>query len=285
MKPELECIKEQTLKDYPVNLILEITTACNLKCTCCPHPNMVRPKNQTMDENLYRQIIDQVSPETTVWFAFMGEPLLFDGIIGYIEYATQKGVKTALNTNGMLLRKYANDLIYSGIDKVYVSVDAMRGSTYEKIRKGGSLIRVEDGVAAIAGKLDVTVQFVVSDENRKEEDDFIHYWTEHGVKVKVRRRLGWGQAVDAPDLDMEHCMPCPWLMRQMVILYNGEVAQCDADYEGKFSAGNVIESSIYGIWNSALLSRRQRHIDGDFNFEPCKNCKDWQVGKSRIYLP
>ena len=74
-------------------------------------------------------------------------------------------------------------------------------------------------------------------------------------------------------------------MRQMVILNDGRVAQCDADFEGQHVAGNINNESIYDVWNGELKKRRDMHVTGNYQFLPCSECDDWQIGKSEFYKP
>ena len=45
IKPNLKDVKE-TLEDYPfpVDIIVEVTRHCNLKCIMCPYPQLKRSK-------------------------------------------------------------------------------------------------------------------------------------------------------------------------------------------------------------------------------------------------
>lgn len=295
--------KTLKLTPYPVNLVLEIISSCNLRCLACPYPNLKREKGQKMSEKLYQKIINEVaenSPkDTIVWYAFMGEPLMLGKeLFNRVKYAKAKGIKNIyLNTNANLLNDELADLaIESGIDKIIISVDAYKESSYNQIRKGGDLNLLKKNTINLLNKLkknnlekpEITVQFIVMEENKSEEEEFKNFWLNKGAQVKIRRKLGWGGSIESKDLIIpqeERDMPCPWLMRQMIILWNGQTAQCDADYEGAYSAGDVNEKSVYDVWNGKLLERRKRHINNDFDFKPCNGCSDWQVGLSEFHKP
>lgn len=302
-QPDLKKLRE-TLKltPYPINLIIEATTFCNLRCKSCPYPFLERPKGK-MGDGLYNKIIDEIaaySPqETIIWFAFMGEPLsLGKDLFKMVKYAKDKGIKnTYLNTNALFLNEEAGDgLIESGLDKIIVSIDAFNEEAYQKIRVGGNYELLKSNTLQLIKtikernltKPEIVVQFIVMDENRAEEELFKKYWLKQGVTVKIRRKLGWGGSVTAEDLIIpqdKRDMPCPWLMRQMVVLWDGRVAQCDADYEGIYSAGDINKQTIFEVWNGELKKRRTRHLQNDFDFKPCSGCNDWQVGLSEIYKP
>jgi len=302
-KIDLNEIK-RTLKitDYPVQLIIEAIGICNLSCSICPYPKLKREKG-TMSDKLYRKIIDEISvksPEGTyLWFAFMGEPtLLGKKLFEMIKYAKDKGIKhTCLNTNGNLMsREISEWIIYSGLDQIYFSVDAFTENIYKKVRNGVDYHKVKDGILLLlkeikTKKLDkpeVIVQFIITEDNAGEEEDFKKFWLSRGATVKIRRRLGWGGEWENKELNIPQAqrdMPCPWLVRQMIILWDGRVAQCDADYEGLYCQGNINEQTIYEVWNGELKEKRERHCSNNFDFKPCDQCKDWQVGLSEIYRP
>lgn len=279
------------MTNYPVNLVLEMCSVCNLRCIMCPYPDMKRPRGY-MGKELYEKIINEISlnspKDTTLWFAFMGEPLLHTAIFSRIEYAKKKGIENLyLNTNATMVNPdVADTLKNSGIDKIFVSVDAFKNETYGKIKgvPAAALDIIEEKIEHLLdASLDVTVQFISMPENEAEEENFKNLWMKRGIRVKVRRALGWGGNIETVPPKTKRDIPCPWLMRQMIILWDGCVAQCDGDYEGDYSPGDINDSTIYEVWQHKLHDLRKRHIEGDYNFEPCKNCSDWSVGLSELY--
>jgi hypothetical protein len=39
------------------------------------------------------------------------------------------------------------------------------------------------------------------------------------------------------------------------------------------------------LWMGELRARRERHLRCDFDFDPCRDCGDWQCGRSEIVAP
>lgn len=292
----------ETLKElpFPALVIVEISGYCQLKCVMCPYKELDRAKG-IMDFSIYKKIADEISnkyPNTQLWLAIMGEPLLLGKkLMDYVKYAKDRDIEVILNTNGMLLdvetfREFANRL-----DKIIVGLDAYSMEVYRKIRVGGDFDRVKKNILGILGESkklklwgpEIVVQFITMDENKDEVEQFKKYWLGKGATVKIRKRLGWGDAIEGYGLDMDagskERIPCPWLMRTISIEWNGNIAQCDADYEGLYKAGNIKENSIEEIWNGELKERRSKHWDKDFDFTPCNKCNDWQVGVSDWFYP
>jgi radical SAM protein with 4Fe4S-binding SPASM domain len=101
----------------------------------------------------------------------------------------------------------------------------------------------------------------------------------------VRRKIG-GSTVETylRKMDVKR-VACPWLMRTAMIHWDGSVVQCGSDHEGKYSVGNISESSLYELWNGPLKERREKHLNNNYEFEPCTSCSDWACGISEWYLP
>lgn len=282
------------LYDFPINVIVETSSYCNLKCPICPNPFMKRKKGN-MEFKVFKKVVDeiaQVKPDTTLWLALLGEPLInHSQLIKGIRYAKDKGLKDVrLNTNGLLLNEeISRNLVDAGLDYVLISVDAYQQSTYEKIRVGGALWKLEENVQyllSIKGKLKVVTQFIVMEENESELEEFKLSWLEAGAIVKVRPKLSWGNTIEAKNLNLEQkdrTYPCPWLMRTVSIQWTGRLAQCDFDFEGEYSPGDINKQTIKEIWDGEILKRRQKHIAGDFTHPLCSTCKDWQVGLAVYY--
>jgi radical SAM protein with 4Fe4S-binding SPASM domain len=254
-----------------------------------------------MEFRLWEKIVGEVahkSPGTKIWPALMGEPLLMGNtIFEWIGFAKDMGIQyIALNTNLQAFKQEMLDPLFnSRVDEVLVGFDGITPGTYEKIRVKGKFERLLRALELILEEKEqrgtsypqITLQFIVMDENEHEEQAFIDYWMKSGrkVKLKIKPRTGWADAVKPwsgivnVSQDSRH-LPCTWLLRQMTIFWNGKVPQCDGDYNGLTDFGDVNTQTIEEIWNSKLKKIRNRHMNLDFNFSPCNKCEDWQAGRS-----
>jgi len=261
----------------------------------CARPKMTR-KLGIMNMRLFRKIIDeiaQINPSVRVWMVFIGEALIIKyRLFWMIHYAKRKGLTdVVLNSNGTLLdEEAALGLIESGLDAIYVGIDAFTPETYNKLRVGGNYERVVNNVNSLlelkrklgANKPQVFVQFVETEENKGEKDDFTKYWTKVGAIVKIRPKVSWAGTVEAKNLTSRKRHPCYWCMRTFNICWDGRVALCSADYDAKFVAGNVNNDSIQSIWLGQLKKIREMHLKANYNQLPpfCRDCKDWQGAKA-----
>ena len=302
IKPDIESVKK-TLQRYPfpVDVIVETIAYCNLRCIMCPQPELKRQRGE-MNFEIFKKIADEVakeSPTTRMWLALMGEVLLMgDKAIQMIEYAKNIGVGSIhLNTNAEIMEPNISDqLIALGVDEIIVGMDAFTKETYDQIRVGGDFNKTVDNIKYLLNKQQelgvsnpkVVMQIIVMDENEHEVEQFKSYWLEQGAIVKIRPKLGWGTGVKAENLNLpeaERTFPCPWLTRTVSIQWDGRFGQCDADFEGEYSPGDIRIQTIQEVWDGELAKRRERHWAGDFSHELCKNCKDWSAGRSQFFYP
>lgn len=79
---------------FPVNLDIEPTEACNLKCVMCPTGFNGAADKRMIDMGLTRRLIDEAAAHGTysVKFTFRGEPALHTGLVEMVRYAKAKGI-------------------------------------------------------------------------------------------------------------------------------------------------------------------------------------------------
>lgn len=287
----------QEATEFPRVILIDNCNACNLRCSMCDHQNMKHyRKTQLMNLGLYQKIIDEIAlenPKIRVWEIFFGDPFMCFDMPSRISYAKEKGLQdVVLNSNGVRMTKTRSQaVIEAGLDAMYVGIDAATKETYEKIRVGGDFSKAVQNVLQYQdllqqfgnGTQKLFVQFVVSDLNQHEVDDFITFWKEAGITVKIRPKVSWGGLVEANNLQANENLvrkPCYWLMQTINICADGEVALCSVDVHCQVKCGNVKDHRLKEIWQSCLKTYRGLHKEGRFSELPelCKNCRDWQSG-------
>ena len=114
---------------YPINyLFVEITNACNFKCTWCPDDIMDRRRGFMKKEKVFR-ILDEIAakrpwlgPLYPVKLHQMGEPMLHPELPAIVEYAETRGVGIELNTNCGLITPENIDALYrAGLTSLILS--------------------------------------------------------------------------------------------------------------------------------------------------------------------
>lgn len=293
----------EDMGDFPRVVLIDTVSFCNLKCSMCVHKEMTRKKG-IMPWALFTRIINEIAEtnrDVRVWMVFFGEALLLKerkpSIFDMIAYAKKKGLTDiVLNSNANLMdEKAARGLIDSGLDAIYIGLDAFCEETYSKVRVGGNygktmaqvmrLLQLKKELAA--DKPEVFVQFVEMDINAGEKEAFIDFWKEQGATVKIRPKVSWAGLIDAPNLTLgdDNRWPCYWAMQTMSITDTGKVVTCAVDLDARYIAGDVNAQSLKEIWNGQLRQLRLMHKARDFKSLPenCRHCRDWQSARADYY--
>jgi MoaA/NifB/PqqE/SkfB family radical SAM enzyme len=131
---------------YPINyLFIEITNACNFKCTWCPDEIMGRRRGFMKKEKVFR-LLDEIAgkrswlgPIFPVKLHQMGEPFLHPDLPAIVEYAESRGVGIELNTNcGLITRENIDALYRAGLTNMILSYQTPDAASF-KTRKAPSL--------------------------------------------------------------------------------------------------------------------------------------------------
>ncbi len=124
-------------KEYTPRLIFwEVTKGCNLRCIHCraTATELMSPADLPTAKalNIISQIADFGSP---ILVLSGGEPLYRHDIFELAEYATSRGLRTALATNGTLVtRDIAEKIKKAGIKRVSISLDGSDAITHDTFR-------------------------------------------------------------------------------------------------------------------------------------------------------
>jgi radical SAM protein with 4Fe4S-binding SPASM domain len=124
-------------KEYTPRLIFwEVTKGCNLRCIHCraTATELMSPSDLPTKTalNIISQIADFGSP---ILVLSGGEPLYRHDIFELAEYATSRGLRTALATNGTLVtRDIAEKIKKAGIKRVSISLDGSDAITHDTFR-------------------------------------------------------------------------------------------------------------------------------------------------------
>ena len=121
---------------------IEPTVACNLDCITCFRNAWEQPIGR-MSEETFQSILAglrELDPIPNVYFGGIGEPLFHPKTIEWIAEVKKLGVKVELITNGTILtERKSQELIDSGLDVIWVSIDGASPETYADVRMGAEL--------------------------------------------------------------------------------------------------------------------------------------------------
>ena len=143
---------------YPVKLDLRIVYACNLRCKMCAqwgdtgtYSDYSTPKlRQKLDLKVIESVVRELTPKGLKYVDMEGgETFLYPQIIELFRMLKSYGLFVKPVTNGTLLKKYARDVIESGVDSIQVSVDGGR-ETHNVVRQADwAYDRTMEGLQAL----------------------------------------------------------------------------------------------------------------------------------------
>jgi cyclic pyranopterin phosphate synthase len=121
-------------------LRLSVTDRCNLRCTYCMPPGGV-PKLTHTDVLRYEEILRLARIAVDMGISKIritgGEPLLRKDILYLCEkIASIPGVKSlSMTTNGVLLSRFAKDLLNAGLQRINISLDTLEPEKFAAITR------------------------------------------------------------------------------------------------------------------------------------------------------
>lgn len=293
-----EIEKRFEIKDFPLNVGIEITNNCNLNCVMCNNDKLTRPRGY-MDMKLYKKIIDEISvmnPNTRIWLDFYGEALLVGYKLYYmIDYAKKRGLtNVCINTNGTLLNyEMADMLLDSGIDFISIDCYGFSKESFESISIGANRDTVYNNIEYILKEKQrrnlenviIEIKTMEMEQNKGEVDQIIDYWRERGAWTTLRRLITWGGSVeDVKHQELSERVACGSGLGIFIVTWDGRVPTCVSDIDIENCLGDINVDSISSIWkkrNECLIDKHMQHKWDELPLI-CQRCTDWSiVGEKR----
>ncbi|MCR8472326.1 MAG: radical SAM protein [Crenarchaeota archaeon] len=124
----------------PRELVIELTTECNLNCLHCFRSSMKEPFG-SMSNGTMTRVLEEVSNNNikAVTLSGLGEPLYHPKALWFIKELKERGARVLLNTNGIFLSKHLNEIIDLGVDALILSIEGLEPETYKLFRIGADL--------------------------------------------------------------------------------------------------------------------------------------------------
>tara|TARA_B100002019_G_C21241895_1_gene586033 strand:+ start:422 stop:1498 length:1077 start_codon:yes stop_codon:yes gene_type:complete len=293
--------------EFPLNIEMEPTYYCNLKCPFCPRTvNSGERESRHMDQSLWKKILHECKENDmpAIQLDHEAESMMNPKLFDMLKESTDSGIfDTWLHTNGqMLSEKNGRKLIEGGLKKLNISIDAYSKTTYEKIRVGGNYEKLINNVQTFlrlkkeykADYLRVRVSFVEQRENFHEKKDFYNFWKKfEGINTITFQRCMDLTPFESMQDDKDNFLTeeeldkkyenqkpfycyAPW--ETPTIEENGKIAPClkpvrehNKDfYIGDLSKGDTIKKA----WNSEKMNKlRDIHSKGQWYKNPmCRMC-------------
>lgn len=270
----------------PRKIYIEPTNICNYRCVHCVHDGALTRKPGYLDVDLYKQRLDEIEHlalHSKIQFTGVGEPLLHPRWDEIIRYAADKGFFTLMNSNASLLTpENCDKLLASGLDYLHLSIDGVRKSTYESIRRGGHFETVIENIFNLfearhkAGGYHLAVILGVIDQerNRGELQTYFDFFNKlpfhHVVSGELFNHMGTIEEAsnnyrEQQRLDRSLYPICntPWDL--LSVNCDGRAVGCNYDFDNRFVIGDLKKIGFEGLWNSEdMLAFRQALLDRDY---------------------
>jgi len=272
--------------NIPITAItLETTAQCNLECKICPTGRgEIERSARTMSMDLIYKIIRENSEVKRITLNNWGEPLLHPEFFRILKHINETllDCKIYFATNGTLLDKDRTDMILKyNIHEIQFSIDGvgavyagMRGADYERTKK--NILSFIEAKHDAGNDVRLVVKAVVNKETEANLDVLNDDWK--GVVDEVRLQ---------PEItyDSSHIRrtPCPELFNnQLVVLSEGRVTPCCADYNGALTLGDANQGvTLEDIWNGGRArSIRKAHEVGRYP-RFCSKCSEYETDKCK----
>ncbi|RJP21635.1 MAG: radical SAM/SPASM domain-containing protein [Candidatus Omnitrophota bacterium] len=263
---------------FPLNVDIEVSSKCQLKCTHCFRQYMDMGEDHYMPLNMYTKIVKECGDHRlfTLKFSMRGEPLMHPDIVEMVRLAKEAGIREVwINTNGgMITEKLARGLITAGVDWITVSFDGL-GEIYEKIRtplkyeqsleKLKTLRRIRD---ELKGKTLLNVQTLWS-AIKEDPDAYVNLMKGIVDRVAYNPDMNFEAAILVPDENFI----CPRLWQRIAITSRGNYLKCPSDFTMDEILGHVNQYSVKEAWDILQEEQRQLHLSGRrLESKVCEKC-------------
>ncbi|MFC1583934.1 radical SAM/SPASM domain-containing protein [Fibrobacterota bacterium] len=290
-------------KCVPLEVTMEITLDCNLRCLHCYNFNRTRGPSGKQDgfplsEKEVLSVIDQVYDQGCLNITFSGgEPLLHPGLYDFSTYARNKHMGIYLKSNGTLFtEKSLRKLVEARIMGIEVSLYGAGPETHDSFTgTPGSFSQSQEGITRVkdAG-IHTRITFIMTRSNWGEADNMIRLAEEmeleYGTNTQISRRYdGTSSSLDhqmtrqqlkqlysgplrshlpEPDFDPECSVQCGCARGVCGISAYGDVYPCIG---APLSAGNIRETPFADIWKNSDSLNKIRSLKLE-DFKVCKSC-------------
>ena len=239
-----------------------------------------------MDMGLFRKIVDDaatIPPIRTLTITGLGEPLLDRALPERLRYAHDVMGKQlddfSLFTNGALL----NDEIYSvmrgRLTELYVSlnaVDAIQRTEIMGLNDFAATTQYLEGLMSRNGRPHVIVKSLVAKDLQESghSDEFMLRWGANGTGNRGFLHLEGNWAGNTWKMRTRPRTSCIRAMNQIMVLWDGRVALCCFDGEGRVILGDLNTQTIREVFNGEkAVHYREAHNNGKRSeLELCRDC-------------
>jgi MoaA/NifB/PqqE/SkfB family radical SAM enzyme len=190
--------KSIIVRHMPVDIVVAVTTICNLRCVMCPHGLGIVEKPRNMPLDSVCALSGALDTVSRMIVSGVGEPTISPAFWNVLErFVPSDAVFIRVNTNALLITpEKAQAIASSALSEISISLDAASASTYTRIR-GGNFERALAGIRMLVQarcknpepRKEISINLTLMRENFAELADFVRLGKELGVEVVVFSQL------------------------------------------------------------------------------------------------
>lgn len=250
-------------------LRISVTDRCNLRCTYCMPAEGIKMLSHA-DILSFDEILAVVEHGVKLGVNKVritgGEPLVRKGVVSLISQIAQFKEITdlAMTTNGILLPKYADELVKAGLNRVNISLDTLNEDQFTKKTRVGDLQSVLNGIEAArkSGLTPIKLNCVIKKSSIEPDAQTVaKFAKDNGFEVRYipEMDLGKGEFGIVEGGDGGNCSIC----NRLRLTANGQLKPClfnDLAYD-------IREIGIEEAFNQALGNKPlsgQKNKTGNF---------------------
>jgi len=171
----------------PFIVSYSITTKCNLKCKHCYSDSVDSPAPDELSSAHALRLMDDLSK----WGIGLlvidgGEPLCREDVLDIVEFASSKGMRTTIGSNGTLIDEaMARKMLDAGVKSVAISVDGVDARTHDSFRGvSGAFEQTLKGVEACRNTgLPFQFNMVIRKETLSQVEDMLRLAVDYGANA------------------------------------------------------------------------------------------------------
>lgn len=277
--------KRRELRDYPLLVDLELSSACNLFCPMCytiTDEFKGKVKRSLMDFDLFKKIVDEITGKVfALRLSLRGEPTLHPRFIDCIAYAKSRGIQevSSLTNGSRLSLDYFQKIVEAGLDWLTISIDGV-DEEYEKVRRPlkfeETIQKLKDIKAYKDRKGLVKPVIKVQGIWPAIRPDPTRYYERVALLVDL---VAYNPLIDYlrkdTEIVYENDFACPQLYQRLVVGSDGHVMGCSNDENSEQLVGDAYRQTIHEMWHGSEMSRlRDIHNsqDGFQSLPVCRHC-------------
>jgi len=171
----------------PFMVSYSITTKCNLKCKHCYSESVDQASPDELSAEEAFQLIDDLS-EWGIGLLVIdgGEPLCREDMLDIVKYASSKGIRTTVGSNGTLIDEaMARRMLDAGVKCVAISVDGADAQTHDSFRGiSGAFDQALKGIEACRNAgLPFQFNMVIRRETLSQLEDMLRMAVDSGANA------------------------------------------------------------------------------------------------------